>query len=203
MKKLAAAVSLSLVACAASASGISIRIGDTFESGLASADAYRDAVLASGLGAATTVTSYDNLALSLHNASLASTITFYLGAPATFDFRAGVDFGGGGALFVDNASVFNGANMWWAGSYADPSQFLALNNVALSAGQHTLTLYGFEDCCSGNSQLQFSTDGGRNFTSFGSADALPAVPEAQGFAMLLAGLGLVATIARRRSNKPT
>ncbi len=200
MKKLATAIALAFVAGAASASTISIQTGDTFEHGLTSATDYAYEVNNnSNLGAATTIASYDNLALSLSNASLKSTITFYLATPTTFDFRAGVDFGGGGALFVDNTSTFNGGNMWWANSYGDASQYLALNNVTLSAGDHTLTLYGFEDCCSGNSQLQYEVVGGSaGFTSFSSTDTLPAVPEAQSFAMLLAGLGLVGTLARRR-----
>ena len=50
-------------------------------------------------------------------------------------------------------------------------------------------------------QVQFSTDGGKTCTSFGAADGMPAVPEAQTYAMLLAGLGPVATLARRRANK--
>ena len=198
MKKLAAAIALALVAGAASASTISYQIGTTFESELGSAAAYASAVNTSNLDTATTISSYDNLALSLSDESLKSTITFYLATPTTFDFRAGVDFGGGGALFVDNTSTFNGGNMWWAGNYSDPSQHLELDNVTMSAGDHTLTLYGFEDCCSGNTQLQYKAIGDANFTSFGATDSLPAVPEAQNVAMLLAGLGLVGTLARRR-----
>lgn len=198
MKNFAAAVVLAAIAGTAGASTISIQTGDTFSSNLGSAAAYENAVDNSNLGAATTIASYDNLALSLSDASLKSTITFYLATTTTFDFRAGVDFGGGGALVVDNTSTFNGGNMWWNGNYNTPSQYLALDNVTLSAGDHTLTLYGFEDCCSGNTQLQYSTDKGAQFTSFSTTDNLPAVPEAQNAAMLLAGLALVGTLARRR-----
>ncbi len=198
MKKFATAIALAVVAGAAGASTISIQTGTTFESNLGSAAAYESAVDASHLGAATTIASYNDLALSLKDASLKSTITFYLATPTTFDFRAGVDFGGGGALFVDNTSTFNGGNMWWANSYGNTSQFLELDNVTLAAGDHTLTLYGFEDCCSGNTQLQYKASTAAGFTSFATNDTLPAVPEAQSFAMLLAGLGLVGTLARRR-----
>lgn len=198
MKNFAAAVVLAAIAGTAGASTISIQTGDTFSSNLGSAAAYESAVDNSNLGAATTIASYDNLKLSLSDASLKSTITFYLATTTTFDFRAGVDFGGGGALVVDNTSVFNGGNMWWNGNYNTPSQYLALDNVTLSAGDHTLTLYGFEDCCSGNTQLQYSTDKGAQFTSFSTTDNLPAIPEAQNAAMLLAGLALVGTLARRR-----
>ena len=190
----------SIVAGAASASGIAIQTGDGYQSNLASADAYRTAVDAI-VGAPTNLTSYDNLALNLNGKGLEGTISFYLTSAASFDFRAGVDFGGGGALFLDGHALdFKGSNMWWGGSYGDASQFLA-GSSNLGVGGHTLTLYGFEDCCSGNSQVQFSVNGGQSYTSFGSNDGLPAIPEAQNFAMLLAGLGLVGTLARRRANK--
>ena len=200
MKKFAAAVSLAVIAGAAGASVITIQTGDGYQSNLASADDYRDAVSAI-VGAPTVLSSYDNLALNLNGQGLEGTITFYVASATSYDFRAGVDFGGGGALFLDGHELdFKGNNMWWGGSYTDASQFLA-GNATLGVGAHTLQLYGFEDCCSGNSQVQFSVNGGQSYTSFASNDGLPAVPEAQNFAMLLAGLGLVGTLARRRSNK--
>ena len=201
MKKFAAAVSLAIVAGAASASTITIQTGDDYRSNLASADDYRTAVSAI-VGAPTALSSYDNLALNLNDKGLEGTITFYVTSATSYDFRAGVDFGGGGALFLDGHALdFKGSDMWWGGSYGTASQFLA-GSSNLGVGAHTLQLYGFEDCCSGNSQVQFSVNGGQSYTSFGTNDGLPAVPEAQNFAMLLAGLGLVGTLARRRSNKP-
>ncbi len=204
MKNFAAAIALAAIAGAAGASTISIQTGDTFSSNLGSDAAYEIGRVPVSSNCQSRRRDHhsrhasDNLKLSLSDASLKSTITFYLATTTTFDFRAGVDFGGGGALVVDNTSVFNGGNMWWNGNYDTPSQYLALDNVTLSAGDHTLTLYGFEDCCSGNTQLQYSTDKGAQFTSFSTTDNLPAVPEAQNAAMLLAGLALVGTLARRR-----
>ena len=199
MKKFAAAVSLAIVAGAAGASGITYQTGAGFEAGLADSAAYQTAV--NGLvGAPVVLSSFDNANFALSNSAFEATITFDVGAPATFDFRAGVDLGGGGTLVLDGTALdTNGNNMWWNNSYADPSQFLA-GSANLSVGVHTLTIYGFEDCCSGNMQVQFSKNGGA-YQSFGATDGLPAVPEAQSVAMLLAGLGLVATVARRRSNK--
>ena len=200
MKKFAAAVSLAIIAGAAGASGITIQTGTGYQANLATADDYRTAVSAI-VGAPTVLSSYNDLALNLNGKGLEATIMFDVTSPTSFDFRAGVDFGGGGALFLDgNALDFKGNNMWWAGGYGDTSQFLA-GAANLSTGVHTLQLYGFEDCCSGNGQVQFSVDGGHSYTSFGTNDGLPAVPEAQNFAMLLAGLGLVGTLARRRANK--
>ena len=200
MKKFAAAISLAVVAAAASASGITVQTGAGFESNLADSAAYQSAVSAL-VGAPSTLTSFNNASFALSNSAFEATITFDVTAPTTFDFRAGVDFGGGGTMVLDGAALdTNGNNMWWNNSYSDASQFLA-GGANLSVGVHTLTLYGFEDCCSGNMQVQYSTNGGESYTSFGATDGLPAVPEAQSFAMLLAGLGLVATVARRRANK--
>ncbi len=200
MKKFAAAVSLAIVAGAAGASGITVQTGAGFESNLADAAAYESAVSAL-VGAPSTLASFDSASFALSNSAFEATIKFDVSAPTTFDFRAGVDFGGGGTLVLDGTALdTNGNNMWWNYSYSDASQFLA-GSSTLSVGVHTLSLYGFEDCCSGNMQVQYSTDGGTSYTSFGATDGLPAIPEAQTFAMLLAGLGLVATVARRRSNK--
>ncbi len=200
MKKFAAAASLAIVAGVAGASGITIQTGNGYESNLASADDYRTAVNAI-VGAPVVLSSYDNLALNLNGKGLEATITFDVTSPTSYDFRAGVDFGGGGALFLDGSALdFKGNDMWWAGSYANASQFLA-GTANLGVGVHTLTLYGFENCCSGNSQVQFSANGGQSFTSFGTGDGLSAVPEAQNAAMLLAGLGLLATLARRRNKQ--
>jgi len=200
MKKFAAALSLAVVAGAASASAITYQTGGTFESGLADSAAYVTAVTGM-VGAPHAISSFDSFNFALSNTAFESTIKFDVTSPTTFNFRAGVDLGGGGTMVLDGVALdTHGNNMWWAGSYSDPTQFFA-GSSALGVGVHTLSLYGFEDCCSGNMQVQFSTNGGNSFTSFSNTDGLPAVPEAQSFAMLLAGLGLVGTLARRRSNK--
>jgi hypothetical protein len=197
MKKFAAAVSLAAIAGAASASGITYQTGTGYEAGLADSAAYQSAVTAL-VGAPVALSSFDNASFSISGDAFEATIKFVVGSPTTYDFRAGVDFGGGGTLVLDGTALdTNGNNMWWDYSYGDRSQFLA-GSSTLAVGSHTLSLYGFEDCCSGNMQVQFSTDGGKTYTSFGAADGLPAIPEAQTYAMLLAGLGLVATVARRR-----
>ena len=196
MKKFATAVSLAIVAGAAGASGITYQTGGSFESDLADSAAYQTAVT-SMVGAPVALSSFDNAQFHLSEEAFEATITFDVTSAGTFDFRAGVDLGGGGTLVLDGTALqTNGNNMWWNNSYADPSQFLA-GGAALSVGVHTLSIYGFEDCCSGNMQVQFSKNGGA-YTSFSATDGMPAVPEAQTYAMLLAGLGLVATVARRR-----
>jgi hypothetical protein len=206
MKKLAAAVSLAIVAGVASASTIQVTTGSyaggastsTFTDGLDYQTAVENAFATNGF-TTTSVSSYADLALNLSNSAFESTIDFGVRTGGAWEIRAGVDFGKGGAVFLDGQQVaFNNTDMWWSGSYGTNGSFDF--SKYLSAGNHVLTIYGVEDCCSGNVQTQFSVNGG-GFTSFGNNDLLTAVPESQNFAMLLAGLALLGTLARRRSNK--
>ncbi len=202
MKKLAAAISMALVAGAASAgSSIHIQTGTYTGPGLFSNPASFQSTVEAAVTTSTWAASYDNLAIPLNNGALESTVTFgVVSGGDDWTFRAGVDLGKGGAIYLDGVleqSFSN--NMWWNGSYATTGQYFQFTATGLSAGTHTLTLYGLEDCCSGNQQEQFRINNG-SFVSFGGNDGLPAIPEAQNYAMLLAGLGLVATLARRRSN---
>ena len=200
MKKLATAIALAIVASAASAgSAIEIQTGTYTGTGpLTDATDFQTAVEGS-VTKTSWAASYDNLPISLNNSALESTITFDVTtAGQDWTFRAGVDFGKGGAIFLDGAAEQSFSHdMWWAGSYNTAGQYFEFTANDLSVGKHTITLYGIEDCCSGNQQTQFQIGNG-NFTSFGTNDGLPAVPEAQNVAMLLAGLGLVGTLARRR-----
>jgi hypothetical protein len=132
---------------------------------------------------------------------LESTISFVVSTAGSWGFRAGVDFGKGGAIYLDGSvRDFKTNDMWWNGNYGNPSQYFGIT-ADLSVGNHTLSLYGIEGCCSGNQQTQFKAAGSNTFVSFSKDDMLiAAVPEPETYAMLLAGLGLMAGIARRRKN---
>ncbi|MBY0558165.1 MAG: CCXG family PEP-CTERM protein, partial [Burkholderiaceae bacterium] len=67
---------------------------------------------------------------------------------------------------------------------------------ALSAGNHTLTIYGLEGCCDGGQQVQFAK-AGEGYQTF-TADTLAPVPEPETYAMLLGGLAMLGAVARRR-----
>ena len=115
--------------------------------------------------------------------------------------RAGVDFGRGGAVFLDGAALaFNSNDMWWAGSYTDSTQSFQFDSLPLTAGMHILQIYGLEDCCDGGQQALFSI-GGAPYVTFGAADGLlPApVPEPENYALMLTGLGVLICLAARRS----
>jgi hypothetical protein len=67
---------------------------------------------------------------------------------AKYDFEFGVDFGLGGAVFVDGKWVTSRTDdLWWAGNWgsADVLKF----NVSSKAGLTFIEVYGGEGCCDG------------------------------------------------------
>ena len=190
----------------ANAAVITFQTGQSTAAAQTTAEGYRDAVEAAVAGSplsSTVLTSYDIVSnqglFGTGNSNLAykSDITFGLTADGTYSFRAGVDFGKGGALFLDGQAVaFNSNDMWWAHSYVNTNSIFEVSNLSLLAGNHTLTLYGLENCCDGGQQVQFSANGAA-FQSF-TAQTLAPVPEPETYAMMLGGLGLVGVVARRR-----
>ncbi len=207
MNKILSTLALAALAAGANASQIQYQTGNyTGSTTFASGSDYQVAVeSAVALSPVTSIASYDNVNPNLSqggNDAYKATVTFGVSAAGVWEFRSGVDFGLGGALFLDGvAQTFKTNDMWWSGSYSNPTQFLSFS-TALAVGNHTLTIYGLEYCCSGGQQAQFKAAGSNDFVSFSNQDGLvSAVPEPETYAMMLAGLGLMATIARRRKNK--
>ncbi|WP_187364416.1 CCXG family PEP-CTERM protein [Massilia genomosp. 1] len=197
------------VAGSVCASTITIESASATPSGMLSdAGAYQSAVNASLKGAAyskTSVESYNNIThASLFggssNFALKSTINFGVtqANAGLWQFRAGVDFGYGGALFLNDVALdVKSHDMWWAGQYNNASQYFNAA-VNLGAGNHTLTIYGFEGCCDGGQQAQFMAPAG-TFVSFSNADQLvSAVPEPETYAMFLTGMAMLGFLAQRR-----
>ncbi|MFM2086097.1 MAG: hypothetical protein RLZZ237_966 [Pseudomonadota bacterium] len=204
---------LSLIAATAfahaNASTILLSTGFSEAGAQASAAAYQEvvdaAIAAPGKGDGTTmISSYDNVKNSKvsgsgANVAFKSSINFGVSAAQAgiWNFRAGLDFAKGGAMFIDGVALdFKSGDMAWGGSYAHASQYLSAS-VTLSPGNHVLSIYGVEGCCDGSQQVQFQYGKG-NFTSFGASDGLVSlVPEPSTYAMLLIGLGLLGFTARR------
>ncbi|SHG75214.1 CCXG family PEP-CTERM protein [Massilia sp. CF038] len=208
MKKLTILAFAAAALCgSAQASVIKIETASATSPFLGSAAAYLSAVdsaLLDASYASQLVGSYDSIshqALFGGNSNFAfkSTIQFSLAAATSMAVRAGVDFGFGGAMFIDGVAVdFKSNDMWWSGNYSNPSQFLA-GAGALAAGNHTVTIVGFEGCCDGAQQVQFQQAGG-NWTSFAGTDGLNGVvPEPASIALLLTGVGLIGASRRRKT----
>ena len=186
----------------------STTFGGTFADAASYKAAVDSALTASdsvGYGAAT-VDSYN--AISNHSLfgaygdmAFKSTVSFGASESGTWQFRSGVDFSQGGAIFVDGTALdFNSHDMWWAGNYDNTTQIFDVS-LNLAAGNHVLNIYGFERCCDGDQQAQFKAPSSSAFTTFSSTDglnAVAAVPEPETYAMLLAGLGLIGFTASRR-----
>lgn len=203
-------IALSFLASAvfanAHASTTTIQIGASNAGPQASAAAYQATVDAAVTKSAV-VAVYENISNqtvfggSNANTAFKSSVSFGVSAAqaGAWEIRSGVDFGNGGALFIDGVALdFKTNDMWWAGNYNDASQHFSVG-LNLAAGNHTLNLYGLENCCDGTQQAQFKF-GNAGFTTFGSTDGLiAAVPEPETYAMLLAGLGLIGFASRRRA----
>ncbi len=109
----------------------------------------------------------------------------------TYTFRFGVDFGWGGTLIVDGvAEQTNTNNMWWNDNYNDPTQYFTTTLTLAAGSSHVIDIYGAEDGDDGQSQGQWSFNGG-NFSSF-------AVPEPASWALMLVGFGLGGAALRIR-----
>lgn len=209
MNKLGLAL-LATFALNANASVITVQVAATSPAAQASAAAYKLAVDAAIANPAAykgskSVAVYDNLAVKnyfggISNYAFESTINFGVTAAqaGTWNFRTGVDFGFGGALFVDGVALgYNTHDMWWNNSYGSTNGSLQ-GAINLAAGNHIVKIYGLEGCCDGAMQAQFKAANASAYATFASTDKLNAVPEPVSIATFGLGAGAIALIRRRR-----
>ena len=191
----ALAISALAIASQANASFITVATGFSGAAAQTNANDYKNTVHAAvaspsagyGQKGLTTFDNVTNQGLFGANSNIAFeyNITFNVAATeaGTWGFRAGVDFGRGGAVFLDGNSLgFKSNDMWWAGSYSNGSQYFNYNST-LTAGNHKLSIYGLEGCCDGGQQAQFRIGSGA-FTSFSNADRHNPIPEPTTLALL-------------------
>lgn len=194
-------------AAQAQSSTITIETGTSYATQQASAEDYKNVVNAAVTQSAN-VAIYDGISNqsvfggSANYFAFKSTINFYVGSSVAglWDLRSGVDFGMGGAAFLDGVAIgYKTDDMWWNGSYGDTSQSFQFSNVLLNQGNHTLSFYGLEHCCDGGQQAQFKAAGSNDFVTFSNYDNLVPVPEPETYALFALGLGAIA-ISKRRKN---
>ena len=211
--KIRTACCAALLACLAldaNASVITLQVATGPVGTQTSAAAYKAAVDAdianpAGYKGSKAVATYDNVTVknyfgALSNYAFEATIDFGVTSAqaGTWNFRTGVDYGYGGALFVDGVALgYNTHDMWWANNYATANGSLA-GAAVLAAGNHELKIYGMEACCDGSQQAQFKAANAAAYKTFAGNDTLNAVPELVGIATFGLGAGVMALIRRRR-----
>ena len=133
------------------------------------------------------------------NIAFQTTLSFGAATAGIWDFRFGVDYGLGGAVYVDNvAKAFRTDDLWWGGNWSNGD---VINiHTSLTQGNHVVVLYGIEGCCDGGQSGQWRLNGGA-WNTFGANDGLNAVktPEPGALALLGAGLGFMAWSRRKRA----
>ncbi len=168
---------------------------------LAAVDAALAAPLVAGYGTADLPVYYaDNQSLFGSSTDLAYrfTVEFDVTAAAAgpWSFRAGVDFGRGGVVMLDDAVLdYSQQDLWWGESW-DGAGVLQ-GSADLQPGTHFLRVVGLDGCCDGRQSAQFRIGDGA-WTTFGVNDGLQPVPEPATAVMLLAGGALLGVRQWRR-----
>jgi hypothetical protein len=208
---------LATVAAGAQASVITLQVAGATPAAQTSAAAYKSVVTSAMNSTAykgsKSVASYDNVQVnqyfgSIQNYAFESTINFGVTAQqaGVWNFRTGVDFGFGGALFIDGVALsYNTGDMWWANSW-NVSNGILSGSYNLAAGNHVLQVFGLESCCDGGQAAQFKAANAASYMTFASSDGLNAVaaatnvPEPASIATFGLGAAALAWARKRRAN---
>jgi hypothetical protein len=74
-----------------------------------------------------------------------------------YAWKVPTDFGFGGIAMMDGKIIRNFRNDIWSGGKATQLNFISV----LTAGQHTLEVFGAEKCCDGAGKWMFQVSGGQ------------------------------------------
>ncbi|MCH9697710.1 MAG: CCXG family PEP-CTERM protein [Gammaproteobacteria bacterium] len=132
--------------------------------------------------------------------------TFTIGedfADNLWGFRAGMDAGLGGALYLDGQLVdIDASDLWWKHNWNNESEILKAGFIEdLSEGFHVLELFWAESCCHGSNSGQFTIDGGQSWQTLSVArlDAIAAVPLPASAWLFVTGFVSLTSLRRVRS----
>ena len=123
-----------------------------------------------------------------------NSLNIKLAAANSATYAVGTEGYAGGLAFADNGAGglnFSNAGTFASNSYANGLSFMRINAPATTIAPSTYTPY-----LDGTASVKLYLDGNNALNI-----AVTAVPEPESFAMLLAGLGLMGAIARRRNKK--
>jgi hypothetical protein len=83
---------------------------------------------------------------------------FYANTEGTWCFRAGIDFGKGGGMYLDDMPIHEIYNddLWWAHNWNNTTDILS-GCKHLKKGWHILEIYGVEWCCDGDQTIQYKS----------------------------------------------
>lgn len=196
-------------ASASQASVVQIETALSYPGVQADGAAYKsavDAALAGNSYQSATPASYDNLT---HSSLFASghgnfawkgTVTFNVATAGDWAFRVAADFGGGGSVFFDGMEKETIRWDIYEPGFGNAANYFDFSVANLSAGNHTLNVYGFENCCDGVQRAQYSMGNTGQFTAFSTADGLDPVslPEPGSLGLAATGLALLGYTRRRQ-----
>ena len=93
------------------------------------------------------------------------------GNVGNWGFRQALDYGRGGALYIDDGIIQENWNvdMYSANLYTVAASMLSNNSVPLTTGYHALRGDGAEGCCDGIGSAQFKTPAGA-FTNWNTTN---------------------------------
>jgi hypothetical protein len=124
-------------------------------------------------------------------------------------FRAGLDAGHGGALYLDgNLLDVKSDDLWWKHNWNNSSEILSATGLNLSVGNHVLEMFWAESCCHGSADAQFSLNGNWDILSTNnlntvSLSAVTTVPVPMAVWLFASGIIAIFGVQRKSQQADT